>query len=162
MTKLLAPIFMLLLGAGAGLGAGMFLAPPALPIDAADSGLSDQNDSDAETDSQASESSVYIPMGDQFVVPLLVDGVIAEHVILSISLETSEDQLDYLEKKQPKLRAAFIVALYDHASLGAFSEPLQSVQMLQRLSEVLQDSAEHTVPNFGAKVLVTNFIRQNA
>lgn len=166
MKKILFPVLVLILGAGAGIGAGMFLAPKPEPAPEVSEGDQESGEhADKAKDEYAKDPDVELAtmdMGDQFVVPILADGIIAEHVILTIALETEAETLEYLEKKLPKLRAAFIIALYDYASLGAFADPMENVNMLKRVTKALQEAADYTVPDMQTKVLITNFIRQNA
>ena len=166
MKKLLLPVILLVLGVGAGVGAGLFLAPPAAPeTDMAANPCGDltehvaSNDVDlAEEDASANE---YAKLSNQFIVPIVDDGLVSALVVLSLSVEVSAGNKDIVYLAEPKLRDGFLQAMFDHANIGGFSGNFTSAQNLRPLREDLSRLAKTIVPGIAKDVLIVDIVRQD-
>ena len=114
MLKLI-PLILLLLGTGAGIGAGIFLAP---------SGGTDGHEvvePVAETDDeQPGSGTEFVKLNNQFVVPVIEDERVVSLVVMSLSVETSIAMSDAIYEREPRLRDQFLRVMFDHANMGGF------------------------------------------
>ena len=160
--KALLPVIALLAGLTGGIYAASQLWPAERQNAVADKSAEAKLASDEKDSKDEAKASAFLKLDQPFVIPIQTHNKISEHVVLSISMETHVDHFDALDAMTPKLRAAFIITLYDHASIGSFSDPLDNVKMLQHVTEALQTSADQALNGLQATVLITNFVRQNA
>lgn len=130
--KKLLPIVMLLIGSGAGVGAGIFLRPVPVEDKVASTEAETEATKDYPDDASAEKEMEkpgeggpasgmeYVRLPNQFVVPLVENERISALVVMSLSIEVAtgneEDVLDI----EPKLRDGFLRVLFDHASIGGF------------------------------------------
>ncbi len=120
MRKIL-PFLLLLVGTGAGVGAGVYLRPS--PQE-----LTDQHPSEVDADlvressqnEQPVDGKEYIKLSNQFVVPIVEDDRIASMVVMTLSVETGEGQGQQVYDLEPKIRDVFLRVLFDHAAIGGF------------------------------------------
>lgn len=166
MKKLLLPIILLLLGVGGGVGAGLFLAPP--PEDLTDLATNPCGDAGEHTvaevkDQTAEEESTneYAKLSNQFVVPIVIEGEVSSLVVVSLSVEVSAGNKEPIFLAEPKLRDAFLQAMFDHANIGGFSGNFTSAQNLRPLREDLSRLARSIVPGVAKDVLITDILRQD-
>lgn len=170
MGKLL-PILLAIIGLGAGVGAGLALRPaPELaandgtcPCDCAaltaaleEAGLSP----DGETP-QAQESSDYVKLNNQFVVPIVKAERIAAMVVLSISLEVPPGGSEAIYKREPKLRDMFLQVLFDHANSGGFDGAFTDGLKMDPLRTALLETSRQELGNSIRSVLITDVARQD-
>ncbi|WP_299401203.1 flagellar basal body-associated protein FliL [uncultured Roseobacter sp.] len=126
--KKLLPIIMLLVGSGAGVGAGIFLRPAPVEEAAAyeETEKSAEPTKDKESHSEkhdaeaSSEAMEYVRLPNQFVVPLVQEDRISAMVVMALSIEVASGYSEEVFDKEPKLRDEFLRVLFDHASIGGF------------------------------------------
>jgi hypothetical protein len=83
----LLPVVLLILGVGAGLGAGFALRSPPQELGADAEGAEEH--SGAKVDAKAPEAELsYVKINNQFVVPIIKQDRVSALVVLSLSLET--------------------------------------------------------------------------
>lgn len=174
MTKLL-PLVLLFVGAGAGVGAGIFLRPeaPAEQIDAAMSEEAIQGEADvdlkkkqaAEDNAQSAEdaaTNAYVKLSNQFVIPIVKGEKVTALVVLALSIETPEGQQDTVYLREPKLRDSFLQVLFDHANIGGFEGNFTDAKVLGRLRGALLEVAQKDVGKKIVKdVLIIEIARQD-
>ena len=80
----LLPIVLLILGVGAGVGAGFALRPALLAEGDADGEVVVEHSEEAHVDESASELS-YVKINNQFVVPVIKQDRVSALVVLSLS-----------------------------------------------------------------------------
>ena len=127
--KKLLPIVMLLVGSGAGVGAGIFLRPAPVqeeaPLSEADAEApaeetKSENAEKKNSDDGPSEGMEYVRLPNQFVVPLVEDERISALVVMSLSIAVAIGNEENVLDLEPKLRDGFLRVLFDHASIGGF------------------------------------------
>jgi len=166
--KKLLPIVFLLIGSGAGVGAGIFLRP------APDQARPDQvnaeskegdlekpakEQADAENIDRALE---YLKLSNQFVVPVVRDRVVTSLVVMSLSLEIPEGTKEAVFKKEPKVRDSFLQVMFDHANIGGFDGSFTDAQMLAELRHALREVAQRDLGEDAVQsVLITEIARQD-
>lgn len=166
MKKILLPVILLLLGVGGGVGAGLFLAPPPEELtDLAENPCGDVAEhvvAEVEEQSEEGESTnEYAKLSNQFIVPIVVEGKVSSLVVVSLSVEVSAGNKEPIFLAEPKLRDAFLQAMFDHANIGGFSGNFTSAQNLRPLREDLSRLAKSIVPGVAKDVLITDILRQD-
>lgn len=169
--KKLLPLVLLFVGAGAGVGAGIFLRPeaPVEQIDAAESEESEQDDPNAESEmeepAQSDEeaaTNAYVKLSNQFVIPIVTGEKVTALVVLALSIETPEGQQDTVYLREPKLRDSFLQVLFDHANIGGFEGNFTDAKVLDRLRSALLEVAQKDVGKKIVKdVLIIEIARQD-
>lgn len=152
MQKIL-PILLLLIGLGAGLGGGFAFRPPPPPPD-----------EKAEAPPPVSEEigAEYVKMNNQFVVPVVHQGLISALVVMSLSIETLPGKTAEIYSKEPKLRDSFLQVLFDHANIGGFDGAFTDPHVLDVLRNGLREMAEKVMGEGVVKdVLIIEIARQD-
>lgn len=171
MAKLL-PILFLILGTGAGVGAGVFLAPGGDDTRAAAQEQPDdpigqgpvaapQETRGAGTDDMGSGRE-YVRMNNQFVVPVVSDERVTALVVLSLSLEIEAGRSEAVYAQEPKLRDLFLQVLFDHANMGGFNGAFTSANMLDVLRMSLLEAARGQLGSTIRQILIIDIARQDA
>lgn len=177
LKKLLLPI-LILLGAGAGVAAGLALQPaPEAEIEAAEMGPcgDDPNKDDhAKKDSESKESSKdekdirpddisfqYVKLNNQFIIPIIRKDVVTSVAIIALSLEVESGTTDAVYAVEPRLRDAFLQALFDHASVGGFDGDFATTENLLRIRKSLKRSAKAILGTIINDVLILDIARQD-
>ncbi|WP_353473537.1 flagellar basal body-associated FliL family protein [Salipiger sp. H15] len=183
--KKLLPLLLALIGTGAGIGAGLFLAPspdsgaehasaepgtaqdgghPAEPAagsgdhTAADQGASEHGGSEH---GEGESGTEYVKLNNQFVVPVVEDSRVAALVVLSISLEVAAGSAAATFEEEPKLRDGFLRTLFDHANIGGFDGNFTETPRMDALRRVLFETARNILGARVRDVLITDIARQD-
>ena len=157
MAKLL-PILLLIIGAAAGGGAGMFLKPE--PKAECTEEPCDEIASEDVTETESDVEPTYVAMKNQFVVPVIQDAKVRSLVVLSLSLETSSEDTEIIFSREPKLRDVFLRALFDHAHIGGFDGAFTESGRLSILRVALLEAAQSVIGNDVSDILITDIVRQ--
>ncbi len=171
----LIPLVMALIGAGAGIGAGLALRPPAggdvalqecpQRSDASPSkdGERDQNaESNGASGEEAAAKVSYVKLNNQFVVPVVKTGKVAALVVMSISLEVTEGGNEAVFAVEPKLRDAFLQVLFDHANAGGFDGAFTASNKMLILRDALRETAVRILGKTVRDVMITDIVRQDS
>ena len=180
--KKLIPLLFLLVGAGAGVGAGIMLRPEAASetAGAADGVASDNlaaiegmdenaghdgKEQDAEHENSTHDdenSNEYAKLNNQFVVPVVSGEKVTALVVLALSIEVAAGQTDTVYLGEPKLRDSFLQVLFDHANMGGFEGNFTNAQVLNRLRTALREVAQKDLGKKLIKdVLIIEIARQD-
>lgn len=174
MKKILLPLILLFIGTGGGIGAGIFLIKPEPPelIAANPCGdvnadlhaieqTTEQEDIAAKDENGSPIENEYAKLNNQFVVPIVDNGLVSALVVLALSIEVSPGNKEAIFRAEPKLRDAFLQAMFDHANIGGFSGNFTSAQNLRPLREDLVRRAKAIVPTIAKNVLIIDIVRQD-
>lgn len=156
MGKIL-PILFLLIGIGAGGGAGMLLKPK--EEETCTEEPCEAKEEVAQVEEPESEPT-YVAMKNQFVVPVIQDAKVRSLVVLSLSLETNTDDTEIIFAREPKLRDVFLRAMFDHAHIGGFDGAFTESGRLSILRVALLESAQSVIGDDVSDVLITDIVRQ--
>lgn len=164
------PVILLLLGLGAGFGAGVVLAPdrPPCPEDApAETGdLPEDCEAPeaeaADTEPDDTEPAEFVRMSNQFVIPVLEGGDVRAIVVLSLTLEVDPGATEAVFAIEPKLRDAFLRVLFDHANAGGFDGAYTAAGPMEDLRRALLEVARKTAGAVVREVLVLDLLRQES
>ena len=174
MRKLL-PVLLALLGLGGGVGAGVMLRPaPADPALISPCGKTpaegQEPDVTADADHSASEpaggdagppSREYVKLNNQFIVPIVGNGVVEALVILSVSLEVKSGSTEKVYLLEPKLRDALLQVLFDHANSGGFDGAFTNSNNMEILRVALLETARKSLGSLVSDVLIVDIVRQD-
>jgi hypothetical protein len=167
MLKKILPFLLLIVGSGAGVGAGVFLRPDSEPT------ISTEGDVD--TEHQVDETSKkdygpenpapsmeYAKLNNQFVVPIVKDTAVVALVVLALSIEVPEGKKDVVFQREPKLRDSFLQVLFDHANIGGFDGAFTSAANLRVLRNALSEAGQKDIgDDIVNDVLILEIARQD-
>ncbi|RUS59757.1 flagellar basal body-associated protein FliL [Pseudorhodobacter sp. E13] len=148
--KKLIPVFLVLFGLGAGVGAGVMLRP-----------ASEEVEPDPQHVEEAPAVTEFVKLNNQFVVPVVEDGRVISLVILALSVEVSIGSTEAVFAKEPKLRDALLQVLFDHANAGGFKGVFTDGANLILLRKALLEAAQKTMGALVTDVLISNIARQD-
>ncbi len=182
----LVPIILALAGLAGGVAAGLALRPGSAGADAAagadavegegSAGADDAAATTAQVDAQGGSGAAaahreddadgtdgpeFVKLNNQFVVPVVREGLVRSLVVLSISLEVAPGTRETVFATEPKLRDAFLRVLFDHATAGGFDGAFTSPTNLRTLRMSLSEAAHAVLGSRVSDVLITEMVRQD-
>jgi flagellar protein FliL len=185
MGKIL-PILLALIGLGAGVGAGIMLRPDTSTVaessggetsghgeaaassdhgetttESADHGAAAAESSSGEHGESSSESSNFVKMANQMVVPVVHDGDVSALVVVSLSIEVTPGYSTDVYQLEPRLRNTFLQVLFDHSNSGGFDGAFTSGPKMKALHEALYEAAHMELGEKLKDVLITDIARQD-
>lgn len=178
MMKLLIPVILLLVGVGGGVGAAIMLAPapepaeeegaeaPAEAEEAAEGDAAepaeDATSEEAPAEDEAATAVEFLNMENQFIVPLVDDGVVHGLVVVTISLEVVEGTIAAVHQLEPKIRDRFLQVLFNHANNGGFAGNFTDFRYIQSLKDELLRNAKVVAGKDVSDILILDLVRQDA
>lgn len=166
MRKLL-PVLLALIGLAAGGGAGFFLRPGAVEAVPNPCGETTAHDENAEATVGGKEGEEdpplreYVKLNNQFIVPVVENGVVRSLVILSVSLEVGSGTSQEVYAVEPKLRDGFLQVLFDHANAGGFEGTFTNSNNMDILRVALFEAAQKSLGKKVSDVLIVDIVRQD-
>lgn len=176
MMKILLPVVFLVLGLGAGIGAGAFLMPEKVPQavsedkeakEKSDKGdKADKNDKKEASKKPSKDDEPggfeYLKLPKQFVVPVVKDDQITAMVTMSLSIEADPAITETFYAIEPKLRDRFLQVLFDHANTGGFDGIFTESDNLTVLRKALLEVARKDLGSDVSQVLIMSVNRQDS
>lgn len=171
MKALLIPLVALLVGLGAGVGGGIVLSGSApegaehASADAEDHAAAahdthddhdthdshdahDAHDTQHDTASDhgsghghGAETDSFYSIPGQFIVPVMHGEHVAALVLISVGLDTQEDSRSDVVHMEPRLRAAFLAALFDLSSIGGLDGDITAPEWRSGVVRALEGAA---------------------
>jgi len=92
---------------------------------------------------------------------IMADHPCGEPGTVSLSIEVPAGNKDPIFLAEPKLRDAFLQAMFDHANIGGFSGNFTSTQNMRPLRQDLTRLAKTIVPDVAQDVLILDIVRQD-
>lgn len=163
MKAILLPLIMMCIGVGTGVGAGFFLKPEPVantPVDGGDPPEVEQVDAPTLPDADAERE--YAKLNNQFVIPVLEDGLVAALVVMSLNLEVTVGSRTAVFSAEPKLRDRFLQVMFDHANTGGFSGNFTRGTKMRALRNELLRAAKDVIGERVTDVLVIDIVRQDS
>ncbi|WP_425082241.1 flagellar basal body-associated protein FliL [Ruegeria arenilitoris] len=169
--KKLLPVVFLLIGLGAGIGAGVVFAPSGEPKEAA---KQEKPKAKAEKTKEKSAKKKdiagkkntqsdyeYLKLTKQFVVPVVDADRIAALVTMSLSLEITPGMTEAFYALEPKLRDGFLQVMFDHANTGGFDGAFTESDNMSVLRKALLETARKDLGDDVFQVLIMSVNRQD-
>lgn len=149
-----------------GAGAGHFLRPAPAEGEAAEEDAA--LPADGAQSPEVSGENVATPSGDEnvvtfkdiFVVPILRDGLVWSHVVLTLGISSGSVSREDILLREPLLRDAFMETLFVHGSLGGFDGDFTEPLAMNRLRRRLDDAAIRKLGDPSARALIVSMARQ--
>lgn len=161
--KKLLPLLMMLIGTGAGVGAGVYLRP-AIPV-TDDAALETETEAAPKTEEKGDQpikGNEYVKLSNQFVVPIVERDRISSMVVMTLSVEAPEGQGQAVFDIEPKIRDVFLRVLFDHAAVGGFRGDFLNNENLDVIRTNLRDAARENIGNdLISDVLIFEIARQD-
>ncbi len=154
------PIIFLIVGLGAGVGAGIALAPTKKTDDYSESEQKPKDDKKKPSKDEPSTHE-YLKLTKQFVVPVVADEEISALVTMSLSLEVRPGIAEAFYEIEPKLRDRFLQVLFDHANIGGFDGAFTRSDNLTTLRKALLEVARKDLGDDVSQVLIMSVSRQD-
>ncbi|WP_170334643.1 flagellar basal body-associated protein FliL [Ruegeria arenilitoris] len=167
MMKKLLPVIFLLVGLGAGVGAGVMLAPSGFKEAAKQvkAEKSKENSAKAQDDKTGKKNKPsdyeYLKLTKQFVVPVVDSERIEALVTMSLSLEITPGMTEAFYAVEPKLRDGFLQVMFDHANTGGFDGAFTESDNLKVLRKALLETARRDLGDDVSQVLIMSVSRQD-
>lgn len=165
MISKLLPVIFLLLGVGAGIGAGISLVPgstsQANEHAAKETPSAGVGIHDVDTHRAGASETEYIRINNQFVIPVIQGERVSSLVVVSLSLEIQNGISDEIYAREPKLRDGFLRVMFDHANMGGFHGAFTSAERLDLLRSALRDVAQKELGPDVLDVLILDIVRQD-
>ncbi len=98
---------------------------------------------------------------DNFIVPVLREGKVWSHVVLTLGIESHVVPHDGVIEREPILRDGLNEALFLHASLGGFDGEFTATVNMTRLRDRLDGVVQRLLPDAKARSLIIAMVRQN-
>ena len=156
MIKKILPLVFLLLGSGAGIGAGLFLRPTVGEMNVA-AEMPEPDMAKAEME----EVSEFVKLNNQFVIPVINNERVESLVVMTLTVEVPEGGKEAVYAKEPKLRDSFLQVLFDHANLGGFSGEFTDPSKLNVLRNALLEIGQRDMSDGITDVLISDVARQD-
>lgn len=168
----LLPIVLVVLGLGAGVGAGIVLAP-AHETAACDPGGEEPCHEPAETEGHDTSAAAqapeipapgetfdYVKLNNQFVIPVISADTVTALVVVSLTLEVTAGTNTAIFDREPRLRDAFLQILFDFAYSGGFDGPFTQSANLATLRRALRETGQSVIGPDVRDVLIVDLVRQ--
>ena len=151
--KTLLALPLVLVAAAAGGGAGLFLAP------------GHEGEAQATVHSEVPPEALaepdYMPFSKEFIVPLVSDGRVRAHVVLTLGLESTLLPREEMLRREPALRDRLMEAVFRHAATGGFDAMFTDALPMNRLRLALNEAVVPVLRPASATVLITSVDRRD-
>lgn len=159
--KKLLPVILVIFGLAAGIAGGLFVASkePEASNDAAECAPSEKPEDITEKALPA--ETEFVKLNNQFVVPVVNDGLVKSLVVLSLSIEITDGLAAKVYAVEPRIRDSFLQVLFDFANLGGFDGAFTNANNLITLKDQLYDAAKAGVGDDVRGILIVDIVRQD-
>ncbi|WP_308915867.1 flagellar basal body-associated protein FliL [Jannaschia sp. LMIT008] len=147
----------MVLGAVAGGGVAGAMLSPGHPAPEAEA----EAEAPAAEEAEALSEAVEIPLIREFIVPLIIDGRVRSHVVLTLGLSSKTLPQEAAYDREPVLRDKLMEALFRHASAGGFDGRFTETLPMNRLRLALNEAAQATYEGHDLTVLITSIDRRD-
>ena len=111
----------------------------------------------------ASDTTEYVRLNNQFIVPIVRDGSVRSLVVLGLSVEVLTGGSAEIFNREPRIRDSFLRVLFAHANAGGFDGNFTEAAQLAPLREGLVEVLEGILGGeIVYDVLITDITRQDA
>lgn len=146
--RIVLGLMVVLLFAGLGGGAGVFLRP------------SGEQPTEVAPPEPLPEPQ-FVSFPREFIVPLVTDGRVRAHVVLTLGLHSDTIPREGLLGHEPLLRDRLLEALFRHATMGGFDDSFTDAMQMNRLRTALNEAASAALHPDDVSILVTSIDRRD-
>lgn len=151
------PVLFALFGLLAGVGGGLMLRP------APDAATTEDDAVAAPAPPRGEDPAVeFVPLNNQFVVPVVTEARVSALVVLSLSIEVPAGRREPVFAAEPRLRDAFLQVLFDHANAGGFGGAFTAASSMNALRTALREAATGVLGPVARDVLIVEIVRQDS
>lgn len=166
MKKILALIVPLIALVG-GAMAGNILRPVAAPeategAEHAEAGDAGEAHGAAEDTEKSESPQAWFAFPNQFFVPVVRNGRIGPIMILTITLETTEEARERVEMQEHKLRDALLRSMLVFANTGGFDGNFTAAARMRSLRDALLTAAQEVSGADVTGILIEDIARQDS
>lgn len=153
----LIPVLFLGFGTCAGIAGALMTAQDTQPF-----AKPEIEDPSPAADAQMAVDDVdYVKLNNQFVVPVVQEGLVSALVLVSLGLETTPGTAELVYNWEPKLRDVFLQVLFDFANIGGFQGVFTAPSNLNTLRSALRGAAQKEFGDSVLDVLIFDIARQD-
>lgn len=181
MLKKLLPILLILIAGAAGAIGGHTLRPD-MKDDHSSNNASDEHTSDAHesdehppakdstthssdsshgTSNEGSGAPAFFRFPTQFFVPVMRGDHLDSVMVLSVSIETDEQNLEAIFAQEHRLRDGMLRSLLVYANTGGFDGNFTTEARMTRLRRTLEEAAKSLAGDIAHGVLIEDIARQD-
>ena len=179
MKRLLLPLFLLLVGTGSGVGAGLLLKPgpdedavpeagadmataaPCGPIEDTHATAAEGKAHDApEKPIAADAGSEFAALDTQFIVPVMEQDQLVAMMAISLSVEVPVGETGVVYAVEPRLRDKLLQDMFQHSNIGGFSGNYTATDKMRILRQDLLRSTREILGDTALDVLIIDIKRQ--
>lgn len=158
MIKKLLPILLILVAFVGGVAGGTFLKPAEeTPPETAET---EEAEKPKEEGKEGETEIAFFKFPRQFFVPVMRGDRMDSVMILSLTVEYKKENEEDVFKMEHRLRDAFLRSLMVYANTGGFDGNFTAEAHMGRLKESLVKTAQKTVGELVADVLIEDIARQ--
>ena len=168
MIKVLLPVVFAVVGIGGGIGAGLFLKPEKVVDPLAEGHACGDPETHSEADGKKMdpapppEEREYAKLNNQFVIPVVEDGLVSALVVMSLNVEVVTGGRASVFAVEPKLRDGFLQVMFNHANIGGFSGNFTTGTNMRALRSELLRVAKGILGDTVIDVLIIDIVRQDS
>ena len=170
MQKIIA-LVIVLFGVGGGLALGVALRPgdaaPGPDDTPAAAGSAEAavehgggDGSDTGHDGEAGADRDYVKIGRQIIIPVVKAGETQALMLFDLALDVPRSMTERTYAAEPRLRDAFLRALFEMSYTGAFSSTYTDERVIEELRGKLRAAARRILGDAVAEVLILDIVRQ--
>ncbi|MDP7150329.1 MAG: flagellar basal body-associated protein FliL [Paracoccaceae bacterium] len=159
--KKILPVLLVLLGLAAGIGGGLYVSAQTADAEKDEVECAPPDEEKAKAKPAPPANTEFVKLNNQFVVPVVADGLVKSLVVLSLSVEATEGQAARVFEVEPRLRDSFLQVLFDFANLGGFDGAFTNSNNLIALKTQLYEAAYGIIGEDARSVLIVDIVRQD-
>lgn len=161
MKKILALIVPLFALVGGALAGNMLRAPDPELAETAEHAVEGEDHADKEDAKKPDLPQAWFSFPNQFFVPVVRNGRIGPIMILTVTLETTDEALDRVSIQEHKLRDALLRDMLVFANTGGFDGNFTASARMRSLREALLAAAEEVSGKDVTGILIEDIARQD-
>lgn len=113
-----------------------------------------------DTTSKEPVKAAWFRMPTEFFIPILRNDNVQSVMILTLTVETAEENLSMVQASEHKLRDSLLSALMIHANTGGFDGNFTAEAHLAKLRTELLNAAQKATDGLATGILIENIARQ--
>ena len=159
--KKLIPVLLVVFGLAAGVAGGLFVDGKQTEESAEVVACTPVEKPEVIAEKALPADTEFVKLNNQFVVPVVNDGLVKSLVVLSLSVEITDGLAAKVYAVEPRIRDSFLKVLFDFANIGGFDGAFTNANKLINLKSQLSGAAKTEVGNDVRGILIVDIVRQD-